>query len=208
MKGILLKDFYIIQDSLLMLFIIFVVTGAAMAFLISPWVLMSITATTLSIIAITTIQNDKSTQWNKFSATLPISRMQIISSKYCLYLLLCAMGVILGLIVSVSASILKSNFDINSLLLNLYLAIIASLIPGSISIPCSFLIKEEKIIVGIVLSYIATAVLLIGFTSILRYFINIEDNMNLVYGIITIFSVVVYLLSWLISPKELCNRDI
>ena len=208
MKGLLLKDFYIIQDSLLMLFIIFVVTGAAMAFLISPWVLMSMTATTLSIIAITTIQNDKSTQWNKFSATLPISRIQIISSKYCLYLLLCAMGVVLGLIVSVSASILKSNFDINSLLLNLYLAIIVSLIPGSISIPCSFLIEEEKIIVGIVLSYIATAVLLIGFTSILRHFINMEDNMNLVYGIITVVSVVVYLLSWLICPKKLCNRDI
>lgn len=208
MKGLLLKDFYIIQDSLLMLIVIFVVTGAAMAFLISPWVLMSITTTTLSIIAITTIQNDKSTQWNKFSVTLPILRIQIISSKYCLYLLLCAMGVVLGLIVSVSTSILKSNFDINSLLLNLYLAIIVSLIPGSISIPCSFLIEEEKIIVGIVLSYIATAVLLIGFTSVLRCFINLEDNMNLVYRIITVVSVVVYLLSWLICPKKLCKRDI
>lgn len=82
------------------------------------------------------------------------------------------------------------------------------MIPGSISIPCSFLIEEEKIIVGIVISYITTAVLLIGFTSILRHFIKMEDNMNLVYGIITVVSVVVYLLSWLIYPKKLCNRDI
>lgn len=208
MKGLLLKDFYIIQDSLVMLFVIFIATGIGLSFLISPWVLIAIAANTLSMTAITTIQNDKSTQWNKFSATLPVSRIQIISSKYFLYLFLCIIGVVLGLIFSASASILKGNFDINSMLLHFFLAVTISLMSGSTSIPFSFLLEEEKITVGLILSYIVTAVLLIGSTSILSRFVNTEENMNLIYGITTVFSVMAYLFSWRVCPKRLCSRDI
>ena len=82
MKGLLLKDFLIIREGLLIMFFTMVAIGIGMVILVSPWVLTVIAGVSLSMTAVTTIQNDKTTQWDKFSATLPVSRAQIISSKY------------------------------------------------------------------------------------------------------------------------------
>lgn len=208
MKGLLLKDFYTIREGVLMLILVFIAVGAGLAFLISPWVLIVIAATTLSLQATTTIHNDKATQWNKFSATLPISRLQIVSSKYLAYFLLCATGIILGIIVSLAASIFKQSYDLDNLFMYSSLALLVSLLPGSISIPCSFILNEDKSILGLILSYIVTSGLFVGFAAILKQFIDIKENMFVICGIAALFSIVVFLLSWLVFPKQIAHRDI
>ena len=39
MKGLLLKDYYIIKSSLLILAVVFVIIGASLSYLSTPWVL-------------------------------------------------------------------------------------------------------------------------------------------------------------------------
>lgn len=208
MKGLLVKEFYVICDSLLTLLVIFIAIGVGLAFLISPSVLITIAATTLSMQAITTIQNDKSTQWNRFSATLPVSRVQVVESKYLIYLLLSITGIALGVIVCFIASLFKQSFDINELLIYFCLAIIISLLPGSISIPCAFVFDQEKSIMGTVLSYIVTSGLFAGLIFLLKQFMDPMENILAICGITAAFSVVVFNLSWLLCPKRLSKRDI
>ena len=95
MKGLLLKDFYIMRDSSLIMVLTMLIVGVALAVLSSPWLLIVVATTSLSMAAVTTISNDKITQWDKFSATLPVSRTQIISSKYYMYALLGIIGIVL-----------------------------------------------------------------------------------------------------------------
>lgn len=208
MKGLLVKEFYVICDSLLTLLVIFIAIGVGLAFLISPCVLITIAATTLSMQSITTIQNDKSTQWNRFSATLPVSRVQVVESKYLIYLLLSITGIALGVIVCFIASLFKQSFDINELLIYFCLAIIISLLPGSISIPCAFVFDQEKSIMGTVLSYIVTSGLFAGLIFLLKQFMDPMENILAICGITAAFSVVVFNLSWLLCPKRLSKRDI
>ena len=208
MKGLLVKEFYVIRDSLLTLLVIFIAIGVGLAFLISPCVLITIAAITLSMQAITTIQNDKSTQWNRFSATLPVSRVQVVESKYLIYLLLSITGIALGVIICFIASLLKQSFDINELLIYFCLAIIISLLPGSISIPCAFVFDQEKSIMGTVLSYIVTSGLFAGLIFLLKQLMDPMENILAIYGITAAFSVVVFTLSWLLCPKRLSKRDI
>ena len=59
MKGLLLKDFYIIRSGLLILLLTFVFVGAGMSFLISPLVLIVIFTVTLSFQSAVTVQTDK-----------------------------------------------------------------------------------------------------------------------------------------------------
>ena len=66
MKGLLLKDFYIIRSGLLILLLTFVFVGAGMSFLISPLVLIVIFTVTLSFQSAVTVQTDKSSQWDSF----------------------------------------------------------------------------------------------------------------------------------------------
>jgi len=207
MKGILLKDFYIMRDSSLIMVLILAIVGIALTVLSSPWLLISVATVSLSTAAATTISNDKITQWDKFSATLPVSRTQIISSKYFMYMILGILGIVLGSTISIGVSVLRHSFDVNLLLMNSCTAIIISLLPGSVNIPFSYLLEAEKGIVGLMLSYVITAGAFAGLRFLLSYFINMEENMLLVYGIVAVFSVVAYLFSWLMCPKMISRKD-
>ncbi len=207
MKGLLLKDFYIMRDSSLIMVLTLVIVGVGLAVLSSPWLLISVAAVSLSTAAVTTISNDKITQWDKFSATLPVSRTQIISSKYHMYVLLGILGIVLGAIISISVSVLNHSFDVNSLLMNSCLAVIISLLPGSVNIPLSYLLDAEKSVVGLILSYVVTAGAFTGVRFLLSHFIDMEENMLLLYGIVTAFSVIAYLFSWLTCPKMVSHKD-
>lgn len=96
MKGLLLKDYYLIRDGMVILLLTFVAVGAGLAFLTSPWVLIVVAGATMSFQGAMTVQSDRSTQWDRFSAVLPLPRSTVVSEKYVLYLLLCALGMALG----------------------------------------------------------------------------------------------------------------
>lgn len=208
MKGLLLKDFYIIKEGIVILILTFIGVGSGLSVVISPWVLLVIAATMLSMTAGTTIQNDKTTKWDQFSVTLPISRKTVISSKYCMYLLLCITGISLGIIVCCVASVIKGNFDFDSLILYTCLGVTVSLFPGSINIPCSYLFDEEKSMIGLLVSYIITSGIVAGIIFILNQFLDIKEKMSIVLVIIMGVSIIVFLISWIILPKWLCKKDI
>lgn len=48
MKGLLLKDYYLIRDGMVILLLTFVAVGAGLAFLTSPWVLTVVAGATMS----------------------------------------------------------------------------------------------------------------------------------------------------------------
>lgn len=106
MKGLLLKDYYLIRDGMVILLLTFVAVGAGLAFLTSPWVLIVVAGATMSFQGAMTVQSDRSTQWDRFSAVLPLPRSTVVSEKYVLYLLLCALGMALGLAVGGIAAVL------------------------------------------------------------------------------------------------------
>lgn len=207
MKGLLLKDFYIIRSGLLILLLTFVFVGAGMSFVISPWVLIVIFTVTLSFQSAVTVQTDKSSQWDKFSVTLPVSRKQTISSKYVMYLLLSLAGLGIGAVISIICAWFQKGFDVRSLFLYSSLAIIVSLLPGSISIPCSFWLDEEKSMIGTILAYMVTSGIIVAVTLILNKYMNLQENMSMVIGILAVVSVILYVISWLVCPPGICRKD-
>ena len=207
MKGLLLKDFYVIRSGLLILLLTFVFVGAGMSFVISPWVLVVIFTVTLSFQSAVTVQTDKSSQWDRFSVTLPVSRKQTIASKYIMYLLLSLAGLATGTVISVVCAWFQQGFDADSLLQYSSLAIIVSLLPGSISIPCSFLLDEEKSMVGMILAYMITSGIIVAVILVFSKYMNLQENVGMVIGILAVISVVLYVISWLVCPPRICKKD-
>lgn len=208
MKGLILKDFYAIRDGLLIPLLIMVVIGIALSVLSSPWILIVIAGTSFGMMAVMSIQSDKTAQWDKFCATLPVSRVQIASSKYCMYMLLSLLGIVVASIICVAASIITSGFELSAVYMNVFFALILAFLPASVNIPSSFLLDGEKSIAGIILSYVVTAAAFAGLRKLLGYYMNIEENLLLVYGIVAAFSVVAYLLSWIICPRWLSRKEL
>jgi ABC-2 type transport system permease protein len=208
MKGLILKDFYVIRDALLIPIMMMIVLGIALSVVRSPWLLILIAGTSFGMMAITTIQSDKTAQWDKFSATLPVSRAQSVSSKYCMYVILSLFGILIGTVICIVASMFKSGFDSSAFVINLYFALILAFLPPSVNIPCSYVLEGEKSIAGLILSYVVTGGAFAGLQKLLAQFMSMEENMLLVHGIVAAVSVAAFLLSWIIFPKWLSRREL
>ena len=77
MKGLLLKDYYLIRSVLYVILAVFAVVGIGMSFLTSTWVLTVLATVMLGMISVTTINMDKNSGWRKVSLVLPVPRKAI-----------------------------------------------------------------------------------------------------------------------------------
>ena len=82
MKGLLLKDYYLIKSVLYIILVVFAVVGIGMSFLTSTWVLTVIATVMLGMISVTTINMDRNSGWKKVSIVLPVSRTAVLDCKY------------------------------------------------------------------------------------------------------------------------------
>ena len=63
MKGLLLKDYYLIKSVLYIILVVFAIVGIGMSFLASTWVLAVLATVMLGMISVTTINMDKNSGW-------------------------------------------------------------------------------------------------------------------------------------------------
>lgn len=208
MKGLLLKDYYLIRDGMVILLLTFVAVGAGLAFLTSPWVLIVVAGATMSFQGAMTVQSDRSTQWDRFSAVLPLPRSTVVSEKYVLYLLLCALGMALGLAVGALAAALGRAPGPEEIYLYASTAVIVCLLTGSVNLPCAFVLMAEKSLAGIILCDVAVSALFAGGIFALRQVMDVKLHMRAVLGIGAAASALCYGLSWVIAARRLPGRDV
>lgn len=107
MKGLWIKDYYILKKkSTTMLFLAVVYLG--LGFLIEPMAMAGITITCamLPMLTITSLHFDSISHWGKFSATLPVTAKQVVWSKYQLLFALAGVGLVIGSLAGVGFSLL------------------------------------------------------------------------------------------------------
>ena len=109
MKGLLLKDYYLIGSVLWILLAAMAVIGIAMAVLTSAWALVVIATVMLGMVSVSTINMDKASGWYKVSRVMPVARQAVVDSKYLLYLLLSGVGLLLGMVLGMVASLIQGG---------------------------------------------------------------------------------------------------
>ena len=138
MKGLLLKDFYLLASyckSFLLIsavFIgLFVVEPSNFFFLLMLCIMLGMLPTTL-------LSYDEREHWNVYSQVFPVTRGQYVSVKY-LIGLLCSV-----LVALVVAAICLIRFEAGALLPLLCISLARSLIPAALLLPLSFRFGTEK----------------------------------------------------------------
>ena len=200
MKGLLLKDFYIVRSLLLYLAVVFLVLGISMSYLVTPWVLPVIATIMLGMNVPGTINMDKSSGWLKTVMTLPVSRRMYLSSKYVMYLLTSLAGFLLGgALAIVAAQVTGKGVEDSAIFICISLTM--ALMSGSVLMPCYFLLGEEKSILGTVLAYPASA--------------GVFVLLNLIFGkacyvpaVSVAVGAVMYGISWYVSGRILSGKDV
>lgn len=206
MRGLLLKDFYVVRSGLFVLLVTLLFIGFGMSIAVDPWVFITMSALLISTQTNGTICSDKITNWNLFSSTLPLSEELVISSKYFLNLLLSIFGIGVGVIISATVSIFLNIFEFELLFTHIFVAILMSLLPATINIPLSIMFDVTKQTIGMLLSF-TFAIIILVITIVIANFFMIDVNLIMISCILAIVSAIIYSIAWFFVPKLLSKRE-
>ena len=138
MKGLILKDIYALwkyYKFFLLVICAILVVGVAggKSMLVIPYVILFIT-----ILPISFLSMDEKSGWSVFCDAMPVSRAQVVSSKYllCLIFLLTVMAVSFVII-------LMTGFDKELLFVTLAVCG-GALLPSALMLPCAFAFGTDK----------------------------------------------------------------
>ncbi len=200
MKGLLLKDFYIIRSILAILAVVFIVIGASLSYLANPWVLTVLATVMLGMNVTSTINVDKSSGCLKTIITTPVSRKSYISSKYIMYLLLSSVGLVFGVVFGAIANlIIGGGTEMMGLFVSISLTM--ALLSGSVILPFYIMLDESKSVIGTILAYPVSAGIFIALILLLGHTISTL--------VITVFvALCLFVISWYLSTRILAQKDI
>ena len=208
MKGLLLKDWYMMKKycrSYLLIAVVFIAVSLFssdnMFFVFYPCLLCG-------MIPVNLLGYDERSRWMQYSGTLPYTKTQIVSGKYLVGLLaqitvLVATGVAQAVKMIIAHNFIPGDFAVLMLLM-----LIISTLTSSICLPFVFKLGVEKgrtayyIMIGFVCGASVLA------SSIIRGQLMSEIQPNLILALIAVVGIGVYILSWYLSVVFFKKREI
>ncbi len=208
MKGLLLKDWYMMKKycrSYLVITVVFIavslVSDDNMFFVFYPCLLCG-------MIPVNLLGYDERSHWVQYSSSLPYTKTQIVSAKF-LIGLLAQMTV---LIVTAAAQGIKmrinGSFSLNDFIALMLLMLTMATLTSSISLPFIFKLGVEK---GRTAYYVMIG--FAGFGGVLasylfREHLTAEIHTNLLLIVLACIGIGVYALSWYLSIVFYKKREI
>lgn len=205
MRGLLIKDMYIMRQNVKsMLFILavwslfFLWGNKSGTFLISMFTMVA------GISVLSMFSYDRQTKWEAYVLTMPVSRRKIVLEKYLYVIITCAAFGLLAVAVVVASQILKgrglSMEFLLEVLLNWLIGIAITFFYNSLAIPLTYWLGVEKarMIPSVLIG--ASVFLFVIFASKNRGIGAVSDHeMTLIFTGAAVTTVVMMILSYFIS---------
>ncbi|MCM1227416.1 MAG: ABC-2 transporter permease [Clostridium sp.] len=199
MKGLLLKDFYMIRKyckSYLLIAAVF----WALSFSVHDNMFFAFYPVLLcGMIPVNLLGYDEKHKWLQYSAALPYTKLQIVTSKYLIGLITqLVMMLITGVIMLIHIG-MNGSIRIDEFFASMLTILNVSMITSSISLPFVFKMGVEK---GRIAYYFMIGVIFAVVFSTATLFSEslINDNLNVILWMIFSFAgIVIYALSWYLS---------
>ncbi len=143
MKGLILKDLLNLRSTFKMLGAMIVFFAVAFlregnSFVFGIIILM------FAMMVVTTISYDDLAKWDAYALTMPVTRAEMVLSKYLVMVLLNTLGAVLSLIIGIVGSFLMNqSFDLEILVI-VGLVYLIAFIFGSLIIPLIYKFGTEK----------------------------------------------------------------
>lgn len=208
MKGVFLKDLYIAKSGIVIALVCLFVLAFGFSFLLDVSSVLMLAPAISTIAVYNSITSDASSKWNKNVITMPVSRDQIIGTKYILYILLSAAGIIVVLAALGILSLLGAAVTVYALLFNTSIGVSAALLAGGISLPCVYFFDPEKSQIVFLISFIASSGIITALVLLINLFMPVKDNTLLAFYIVLAISFAWFVVSYKIAAVVYRKRDI
>ena len=208
MRGLLLKDWYLIKKYCWPLYMMDVVFIALSLFATDSVFIYTYPYLFAGFVPMTLYAYDEREKWKAYCAALPVSRRQYVSGKYIMGLLSIAAVLVLSLVVHTATYLAVPGRMVDYLLdfLSILPACAAmGFITPALSLPLMFRFGAEK-------ARIAYIIVLAGIASISSVFLrapwNIPPAVSLPPRLAYAAAPVLYLLSWALSMAIYEKREL
>lgn len=174
MKSLIIKDVYNILHNMKSLFLMLFVflflilpKGGAAAYAITCCILCA-------MMIVTTFSFDENAKWEKYAMVMPVSRKDLVLSKFVVLLFFCIFGMVFGGILGIAGSTIMGKFHIFSLtewlelLCVCFAGMVISFFLGSMVIPLLFRFGAEKARALMLAAFLLPVLLCSGLYFLLR----------------------------------------
>ena len=209
MNSLILKDFISLKSYsktlaiIIGFFTIITFTNDEPSFLSGMIILI------MSMLPITSFSYDQHAKWDLFSQTLPVSRKQLVMSKYVLGIISIIAGAILAILLNVVVLLVKSlEVDIWYLILANSLIALVALLYLSILIPLvyKFGVEKSRLLTIVVLAIPSVLAIVLSKAGVSIPVLD-EITPAIVVAIGLVFVVCVVLISYVISVRIYMKKD-
>lgn len=215
-KGLLIKDLlqlksykknFILSIIIYSLLILFNAKDTDMIFIGSSMIMFL-----FSTYAMATFNYDEKSKSDRYILTLPITKKEVILSKYILAIISLLIGSVIGIFLSISLSYIsiKKLPDLNILFSSVLGTLVALSFMQSVQIPCIYKYGAEKgrlqiyIIMMIIVLFIGA-----GYMFIPQMDLSFLDKMNiLIPAIIVLIIIINYLVSYKVATKIYSKKEV
>ena len=208
MRGLLLKDFYMMKRycrSYLLIAIVFSVISFvgkdSMFFVFYPCLLCG-------MIPVSLLSYDERSRWLQYSESLPYTKEQIVSCKYLIGLMVqVAMLIVTAILQAVKMNI-NGTFDWKDFIVLMLLVMIMAAITSSISLPFMFKLGVEK---GRAAYYVMVGVVCVGSIIFSNLFLaggETEIELSVGLFLLCLVGIGLYALSWYLSVLFYKRREL
>ena len=173
MKGLLLKDFYTIWKGGRIFLILYVFMAA-----VSGWSYMGIWLVMMDSQTSSTFSYDHSCNWNRFAMTMPVTRKDVVRSKFLLQLLIVCGSTLAYLVLAALVSLVLRTFEVKAfcnMLFAAWLVLWVVLLMGSVSTLLLFRFPPEYARLISILIYVIPACAFMGAGSVFMQ--EMTDNL-------------------------------
>jgi len=205
MKGLILKDLINLKSTFKMLglmitlfAVIYIPQGNG--FIFGMIILM------FAMMVVTTISYDDLAKWDAYALTMPVTRKEMVLSKYLVMALLNTLGAVLALIVGIVGNmIMRQSFSMEILVIIGVLYLVAFCY-GSLIVPLIYRFGAEKARLMLILSALIPTGLILLLTQMQ---IPLPEAINpLIYFFLLLgFTVIMVFGSYLISLRIYSNKE-
>ena len=206
MKGLLIKDIYNLKKTISLYFVIVALLITYCIFTKKNAFLPIVPVLIFSTMITGSFTKDNTTKWDRLAVTMPLTRKNIVWSRYILFFIILAVGSIIG-VIAMMFPIMKGSAKIVTEMELFLFGMIISMFSGGVSMLLLFSIQSivDKVELVTVISYLLGAGISLGIVHLLNIIIKTKV-LGLFAGIVCAF--VFLIASCMISVAAFSKRDL
>ena len=144
MKGLVIKDLLNLRKYFKMALLFLLLYGAISYRSGNTILLMLMISLLITMMVITSMNEDESAQWDRLALAMPISRKAMVRSKYLLLILLLITGIIPATGLAYLIMYIRGTLDISIMLLTSYGAFAMAILYVAFAIPFIYKLGTER----------------------------------------------------------------